>query len=102
MNYKKRSMVILVISCGIVALLVLTLASNPKYLLVPETNEIHYVEGEDAVKEEEDAKREAFAESKIEEWAKAFCNRDGDTILTMSTPEAIYSLLKFFLLPVYS
>ena len=87
-NYKKRSMVILLIGCGIVAALVLVLASNPMYLLVRETSETHYVEGEDAAKEEENAKREAFAESKIEEWAKAFCNRDGDTILTMSTPEA--------------
>lgn len=87
-NYKKRSMVILVIGCGVVVALVLVLASNPKYLLVKETDETHYVKGEDAAKEDEIAKRKAFAESKIEEWAKAFCNRDGDTILAMSTPEA--------------
>ena len=87
-NYKKRSMMILLIGCGIVIVLVLVLASNPKYLLVKETDETHYVKGEDAAKEDEIAKRKAFAESKIEEWAKAFCNRDGDTILAMSTPEA--------------
>ena len=87
-NYKKRSMVILVIGCGVVVALVLVLASNPKYLLVKETDETHYVKGEDAAKEDEIAKRKAFVESKIEEWAKAFCNRDGDTILAMSTPEA--------------
>ena len=81
-NYKKRSVVILVIGCGIVAVLVLVLASNPKYLLVTETSETHYVEGEDT------AKREAYVQTEIALWASAFINRDGNTIIDMSTREA--------------
>mgnify|MGYP003305714072 FL=1 len=81
-NYKKQSVAILVIGCGIVAVLVLVLASNPKYLLVTETSETHYVEGEDT------AKREAYVQTEIALWASAFINRDGNTIIDMSTREA--------------
>ena len=81
-NYKKRSVVILVIGCGIVAVLVLILASNPKYLLETGTSETHYVEGEDS------AKREAYVQTEIALWASAFINRDGNTIIDMSTREA--------------
>ena len=81
-NYKKRSVVIPVIGCVIVATLVLVLASNPKYLLVTETNETHYVEGEDT------AKREAYVQTEIALWASAFINRDGNIIIDMSTREA--------------
>lgn len=87
-NYKKRSMVILVIGCGIVATLVLVLASNPKYMLVRETTQTHYLEGEDAVKEREVAKRQAYIQTEIALWANAFINRDGNTIIDMSTREA--------------
>ena len=80
-NYKKRSKLLLGIGYVIVAVLVLVLASNPKYFLVKETSNTRYEE------EVELAKKEAFAENKIEEWAKAFCNRDGNTIVNMSTPE---------------
>ena len=81
-NYKKQSVAILMIGCGIVAVLVLVLASNPKYLLVTETSETHYVEGEDT------AKREAYVQTEIALWASAFINRDGNTIIDMSTREA--------------
>ena len=87
-NYKKRSTVILVIGCGIVIMLVLALASNPKYLLVRETSKTHYVKGEDAAEEEEIAKREAYIQTKIALWSNAFINRDGNTIVDMSTQEA--------------
>ena len=86
-NYKKRSMVILLIGCGIVAALVLVLASNPKYLLVRETSETHYVKGEDSAKEEKIAKRKAYIQTKIALWANAFIHRDGNTIIDMSTRE---------------
>ena len=81
-NYKKQSVAILVIGCGIVAVLVLILASNPKYLLETGTSETHYVEGEDS------AKREAYVQTEIAFWASAFINRDGNTIIDMSTREA--------------
>ena len=80
-NYKKRSVVILLIGCGIVAVLVLVLASNPKYLLVRETSETHYVKGEEI------AKKEAYIQTKIALWANAVINREGETIINMSTRE---------------
>ena len=82
-NYKKKSRILFFLGAIIVVFFVLVLASDPKWsggqsaVTTVDTNE-----------NIEKGKREAFAESKIREWAVAFCNRDGNTIVNMSTPEA--------------
>ncbi len=82
-NYKKKSVIALVIGSVIVGVLILVLASDPKEPIeVSSSSTAHTNE------EVEEGIREAFVTTKIEEWAKAFCNRDGNTIIAMSTPEA--------------
>ena len=82
-NYKKNSNFSVAAGLIIVAVLIMVLASEPKW--TEETSSTAIVYTNEEVKEE---RREAFAKAKLEEWAKAFCNRDGDLIIAMSTPQA--------------
>ncbi len=82
-NYKKKSVLVLIVGFVIVVVLILVLASDPKWF-----GEKSSVSTTSTNEEAEEGMREAFVKTKIEEWAKAFCNRDGNTIIDMSTPEA--------------
>ena len=81
-NYKKKSVVVLIVGFIIVAVLIMVLASDPKW-----NKESSSVSTTNTNKEVEEAKKEAYTMTKIAMWTNAFCNRDGDTIIAMSTPE---------------
>ena len=81
-NYKKKSGVILIAGAIIVVILIVVLASDPKH-----NEESSFVSTTNTNKEVEEDKREAYVMTKIAMWANAFCNRDGNTIIAMSTPE---------------
>lgn len=82
-NYKKKSVAVLIMGSVVVIALVLVLASNPSSSIKMSSDSTV-----NSNEEVEKGMREAFVKTKMEEWAKAFCNRDGDTIIAMSTPEA--------------
>lgn len=82
-NYKKKSAVVLIIGSVMVVVLILVLASDPKW-----SQQISSSSTANSNEEVKEALREAFVKAKVEEWARAFCNRDGNTIIEMSTQEA--------------
>ena len=82
-NYKKKSIVAIIAGFAMVAVLILVLASDPKW-----SGEQSSVSTANTNEEIEKGRREAFTKAKVEEWARAFCNRDGDAIITLSRPEA--------------
>lgn len=81
-NYKKKSGIVFIAGVVIVGVLVVILASDPKWSKEQASTSIAYTK-----EEAEKGRREAFAKTKVEEWAKAFCNRDSNTIIAMSTLE---------------
>ena len=82
-NYKKKSSVVLIAGLVLVIVLIFVLASEPKW-----TGENVSVTATYMNEEVEEGRKEAYIKSKVEEWAKAFCNRDGDTIIAMSRLQA--------------
>lgn len=82
-NYKKKSIVAIIAGFAMVAVLILVLASDPKWSGVQSS-----ISTANTNEEIEKGRREAFTKAKIEEWSRAFCNRDGDAIITLSRPEA--------------
>ena len=82
-NYKKNSMLAVAAGLIIVVVLIMVLASEPKW--TEETSSTSTIYTNEEVKVE---RREAYTKAKLEEWAKAFCNRDGDSIIAMITPQA--------------
>ena len=81
-NYKKKSVIVLIVGFIVVAVLVMILASDPKW-----NKESSSASTTNTNSEIEEAKKEAYTMTKIAMWADAFCNRDGDAIIAMSTPE---------------
>ena len=81
-NYKKKSVIVLIVGFIVVAVLVMILASDPKW-----NKESSSASTTNTNNEIEEAKKEAYTMTKIAMWADAFCNRDGDAIIAMSTPE---------------
>ena len=82
-NYKRKSIAVVIAGFVIVVVLILVLASDPKW-----SGEQSSVSRANTNEEIEKGRREAFTKAKIEEWARAFCSRDGDAIITLSRPEA--------------
>lgn len=81
-NYKKKSKMVFFIGAIIVVFLVLVLASDPKW-----SKESPSASTINTNKEVEEGRKEAYVKTEVAKWAKAFCNRDGDTIIAMSRPE---------------
>lgn len=81
-NYKKKSMAALVAGFVLVVVLIIVLASDPKW-----DKESSSVSSTNTNKEVEEGRREAYVMTKIAMWTNAFSNRDGNTIVAMSTPE---------------
>ena len=81
-NYKKKSMAALVAGFVLVVVLIMVLASDPKW-----DKESSSVSSTNTNKEVEEGRREAYVMTKIAMWTNAFSNRDGNTIVAMSTPE---------------
>ena len=81
-NYKKKSVVVLIVGFIIVAVLIMVLASDPKW-----DKESSSVSSTNTNIEVEEGRREAYVMTKIAMWTNAFSNRDGNTIVAMSTPE---------------
>lgn len=88
-DYRQKRFVFTAVGGVVVLIIVLILAANPKEQSKAETKEDHTIQTQETYDAKDqmgtDSNRDAFIKEQLEKWAKAFCSRDGETILAMSS-----------------